>query len=129
MESHITREAALGLLRKYNKDLFHLRHALTVEAVMRWYARELGYADDEDFWGLVGLLHDIDFEMYPEEHCIKAPELLPRGDRAGRRNARLAPGRGAAENPRRYESRRSGHCCGMLQAIVFCDMLSKLAMK
>ncbi len=76
MESQITREAALELLRKYNKDPFHLRHALTVEAVMRWYAKELGYADEEDFWGLVGLLHDIDFEMYPEEHCIKAPELL-----------------------------------------------------
>jgi len=76
MENHISREAAIELLKKYNKDPFHLRHALTVEAVMRWYAKELGYADEEDFWGLVGLLHDIDFEMYPEEHCIKAPELL-----------------------------------------------------
>ena len=76
MENHISREAALELLRKYNMDPFHLRHALTVEAVMRWYAKELGYTDEEDFWGLVGLLHDIDFEMYPEEHCIKAPDLL-----------------------------------------------------
>ena len=76
MENHISREAAIELLKKYNKDPFHLRHALTVEAVMRWYARELGYAEEEEFWGLVGLLHDIDFEMYPEEHCIKAPELL-----------------------------------------------------
>ena len=76
MENQITREAAVELLRKYNKDPFHLRHALTVEAVMRWYARELGFASEEDFWGMVGLLHDIDFEMYPEEHCIKAPELL-----------------------------------------------------
>ena len=76
MENHISREAAIELLKKYNKDPFHLRHALTVEAVMRWYARELGYAEEEAFWGLVGLLHDIDFEMYPEEHCIKAPELL-----------------------------------------------------
>ena len=76
MENHISRSAAIELLRKYNKDPFHLRHALTVEAVMRWYAKELGYADEEDVWGLVGLLHDIDFEMYPEEHCIKAPELL-----------------------------------------------------
>ena len=76
MEEHISREAALELLKKYNKEPFHLHHALTVEAVMRWYAKQLGYADEEDFWGLVGLLHDIDFEMYPEEHCIKAPELL-----------------------------------------------------
>ena len=76
MENHISRRAAIELLKKYNKDPFHLRHALTVEAVMRWYAKELGNADEEDFWGLVGLLHDIDFEMYPEEHCIKAPELL-----------------------------------------------------
>ena len=76
MENHISRGAAIELLKRYNKDPFHLRHALTVEAVMRWYARELGYAEEEEFWGLVGLLHDIDFEMYPEEHCIKAPELL-----------------------------------------------------
>ena len=75
-ENHISRDVAIGLLKKYNKDPFHLRHALTVEAVMRWYARELGFGDEEDFWGLVGLLHDIDFEMYPNEHCIKAPELL-----------------------------------------------------
>ncbi|MBE5807865.1 MAG: hydrolase [Clostridiales bacterium] len=76
MEAGMTREQAVECLRKYNKEHFHLQHALTVEAVMRWYARELGYADDEDFWGLVGLMHDVDFEMYPEEHCIKAPELL-----------------------------------------------------
>ena len=79
MKSMITREAAVELLRKYNKDPFHLQHALTVEGVMRWYARELGYADEEEFWGLVGLLHDIDFEQYPEQHCIKAPELLREG--------------------------------------------------
>ena len=79
MESKITREAAMELLRKYNKDPFHLQHALTVEGVMRWYARELGFADEEEFWGLVGLLHDIDFEQYPEQHCIKAPELLREG--------------------------------------------------
>lgn len=76
MNSQITREEAIDLLREYNQDPFHLQHALTVEAVMRWYARELGYAEDEEFWGLVGLLHDLDFEKYPEEHCIKAPELL-----------------------------------------------------
>lgn len=76
MECRITREAAWELLRKYNKDSFHLQHALTVEGVMRWYAEQLGFADEVDFWGMVGLLHDIDFELYPEEHCIKAPELL-----------------------------------------------------
>ena len=75
----ISREAALELLKKYNKDPFHLQHALTVEAVMKWYAKELGYGEEADFWGSVGLLHDIDFECYPEEHCIKAPELLREG--------------------------------------------------
>ncbi|MGN0413697.1 MAG: hydrolase [Lachnospiraceae bacterium] len=75
----ISREAALELLKKYNKDTFHIQHALTVEAVMKWYAKELGYGEEADFWGTVGLLHDIDFECYPEEHCIKAPELLREG--------------------------------------------------
>ena len=70
------RETAFELLKKYNKDPFHIQHALTVEAVMKWYASELGYGDKDDFWGIVGLLHDIDFELYPEQHCIKAPELL-----------------------------------------------------
>lgn len=73
---HITREEAFTLLKKYNKDPFHIQHALTVEAVMKWYARELGYGEDEEYWGIVGLLHDIDFELYPAEHCLKAPELL-----------------------------------------------------
>ena len=68
------RKDAIDLLKKYNQEEFHIRHAYTVENVMRYFARELGY--DEDFWGLVGLLHDIDFEKYPEEHCQKAPELL-----------------------------------------------------
>ena len=63
----------------YNQDSFHLQHAMTVEGVMRWYACQLGFADEVDFWGIVGLLHDIDFEQYPEEHCIKAPELLREG--------------------------------------------------
>ena len=76
MKTEITREAALELLKKYNKDEFHLRHGLTVEGVMRWYADALGYGEDVDFWGLVGLLHDVDFENWPEEHCTKAPELL-----------------------------------------------------
>ncbi len=76
METKITRETALGLLQKYNQEAFHILHGLTVEGVMRYYARELGYGEDADFWGLCGLLHDVDFEKYPEEHCVKAPELL-----------------------------------------------------
>mgnify|MGYP000930624174 CR=1 FL=1 len=76
---HISRKEAFELLKKYNKDPFHIQHALTVEAVMKWYANELGYGDDAQYWGIVGLLHDIDFELYPEQHCIKAPELLREG--------------------------------------------------
>ena len=76
METKITREQAYALLTKYNQEPFHIQHALTVEGVMRYYARELGYGEEEDFWGLVGLLHDVDFERYPEQHCVKAPELL-----------------------------------------------------
>ena len=76
MKADITRENAVELLKKYNKDSFHLQHAYTVEGVMRWYAKDLGFAEDEDFWGICGLLHDIDFELYPEQHCKKAPELL-----------------------------------------------------
>lgn len=72
----ITRGTAMELLRKYNQEEFHIIHALTVEGVMRYFARELGYGDKEEFWGLCGLLHDVDFELYPEEHCKKAPELL-----------------------------------------------------
>ena len=68
------RNIALELLKKYNKEPFHILHGLTVEGVMRWYAQELGF--DPDFWGLCGLLHDVDFEMYPQEHCVKAPDLL-----------------------------------------------------
>ena len=70
------RAAALALLQKYNQESFHVRHALTVEAVMRWYAETLGYGEDAEFWATVGLLHDVDFEQWPEEHCRKAPELL-----------------------------------------------------
>ena len=79
MKTALTREQALSLLRKYNKEPFHILHGLTVEGVMRWYAKELGYGEEEDFWGIAGLLHDIDFEQYPEEHCQKAPELLREG--------------------------------------------------
>lgn len=76
---HIARNDAFALLKKYNKDPFHIQHALTVEAVMKWYANELGYGKDAEYWGIVGLLHDIDFELYPAEHCLKAPELLKDG--------------------------------------------------
>ena len=76
---HISREDAAALLKKYNKDPFHIQHAFTMEAVMQWYAKELGYGNDAEYWGIVGLLHDIDFELYPEEHCLKAPELLKEG--------------------------------------------------
>lgn len=76
MKSNLTREEALTLLKQYNKEPFHIIHGLTVEAVMRWFAKDLGYGDDEEYWGITGLLHDIDFEQWPEEHCKKAPELL-----------------------------------------------------
>lgn len=79
MTTSLTRDASLALLQKYNKEPFHILHALTVEGVMRWYAKELGYEEEADFWGITGLLHDIDFEQYPEEHCQKAPELLREG--------------------------------------------------
>ena len=79
MNAGITREQAFDLLKKYNQEEFHIRHALTVEGVMRWYAKKLGYGEEEEFWGIVGLLHDIDFEQYPEQHCIKALELLKDG--------------------------------------------------
>lgn len=72
----VSRENALELLKKYNKEAFHIHHGLTVEAVMRYMAEKLGYGEGADFWATVGLLHDIDFEMWPEEHCAKAPELL-----------------------------------------------------
>lgn len=74
--THITRDEALALLKKYNKEAFHIQHALTVEAVMKWFAHQLGYGDEAEHWGMVGLLHDIDFELYPEQHCLKAPDLL-----------------------------------------------------
>ena len=72
----MTREQAWDLLTQYNQEEFHLRHAVTVEHVMRWFARELGYGDREEFWGIVGLLHDLDFERWPEEHCKKSQELM-----------------------------------------------------
>ena len=76
MNLTITRPQALALFKKYNKEPFHILHALTVEGVMRYYAEELGFGQDADFWALCGLLHDVDFENYPDQHCKKAPELL-----------------------------------------------------
>ena len=76
MQTKITRTQALELLKKYNQEPFHLLHAYTVEAVMRWYAEHLGYSAEADFWAICGLLHDVDFEQFPESHCQKAPELL-----------------------------------------------------
>ena len=76
METAINREQAMTLLKKYNKESFHILHGLTVEGVMRFFAQDQGYGDEADFWALCGLLHDVDFEEYPDEHCVKAPELL-----------------------------------------------------
>ena len=76
METQMNREDALNLLKEYNQEAFHIQHGLTMEGTMRYFAEKLGYGDEADFWGLVGLLHDIDFEKYPEEHCLKAPEIL-----------------------------------------------------
>lgn len=72
----LTRPQALELLKEYNQEPFHIQHGLTVEGVMAWYAQQLGYEEEKEFWALVGLLHDVDYERYPEEHCIKAPEIL-----------------------------------------------------
>lgn len=72
----LTREQALELLKKYNKEPFHLKHGLTVEGCMRYFAEELGYGEEKDFWGMVGLLHDLDFEMYPDQHCVKVQEIM-----------------------------------------------------
>ena len=76
LSAGVNREKALETLKRYNTEPFHLRHALTVEAVMGWMAQELGHGEDREFWSLVGLMHDVDFEKWPEEHCVKAPELL-----------------------------------------------------
>ena len=72
----ITRQQAWDLLTKYNEEPFHLRHAITVEHVMGWFSQELGYGQEKEFWSLVGLLHDLDFERWPEEHCVKSQELM-----------------------------------------------------
>lgn len=76
MKCDITRGQAIDLLKQYNKEAFHIQHALTVEGVMKWFAADQGFGDEAEGWAMVGLLHDIDFEVYPEQHCVKAPELL-----------------------------------------------------
>ena len=73
---NLNREEALELLKEYNKDKFHIKHALTVEGVMKYFAEKLGYGEEKKFWGIVGLLHDLDFEMYPDEHCLKVQEIM-----------------------------------------------------
>ena len=80
MPHQLTRDEAWKLLNEYNTEKFHIRHAVTVEGVMKWFANELGYGDESDFWGIVGLLHDLDFEKYPDEHCIKEQEILKDND-------------------------------------------------
>lgn len=80
MSKELSREKAFELLKEYNQEPFHIQHALTVEAVMKYFARELGFEDEEEFWGIVGLLHDLDFEKYPEEHCIKEQEIMRERD-------------------------------------------------
>lgn len=76
MSKEISREEAWSLLTEYNQEPFHLKHALTVEGVMRYFAQQLGYTEEADFWGIVGLLHDLDFEQFPEQHCIKEQEIM-----------------------------------------------------
>ena len=80
MSKQLNREEAWALLTEYNQDPFHLHHARTVEGAMRYFAQELGYGDEVDFWGIVGLLHDLDFERYPDQHCIKSQEIMRERD-------------------------------------------------
>ena len=76
MKTKFTKKTAYELLKKYNKEHFHLQHGRTVALVMRYFAEKEGFGDEADFWEIVGLLHDIDFEQYPQQHCIKGKELL-----------------------------------------------------
>ena len=80
MTTKLTRSQSLELLKEYNKEPFHILHGLTVESVVKWFANDLGYSEEADFWGLAGLLHDLDYEMYPVEHCIKCIEILEKVD-------------------------------------------------
>ena len=79
MDAGINRDQSWELLKQYNKDPFHIQHALTVEGVMKWFASDQGFGEESEFWAIVGLLHDIDFEQFPDQHCVKAPELLRAG--------------------------------------------------
>jgi len=79
MNAGLNRQQAWELLKQYNKDAFHLQHALTVEGVMKWFAEDQGFGSEKEFWAIAGLLHDIDFEQFPDQHCVKAPELLRAG--------------------------------------------------
>jgi predicted hydrolase (HD superfamily) len=76
LTSAIERGEALKLLMAYNKESFHILHGLTVSGVMAWYAKELGFGEEVDFWSITGLLHDIDYGMFPDQHCVKAVDLL-----------------------------------------------------
>lgn len=76
MGKELSREQAWALLTEYNQDHFHLKHAVTMEGIMRWYANELGFGDEADFWAIAGLIHDLDFEQFPEQHCIKEAEIM-----------------------------------------------------
>ena len=76
IQAGLSKEAAWNLFRSINKDPFHVQHALTLEGVMKWYAGELGFGGEADFWSIAGLIHDIDFEQYPAEHCVKARDIL-----------------------------------------------------
>lgn len=73
---NITREEAYMLLKEYNKEEFHIKHALILEGVMKYFSKELGHEKESEYWGIVGLLHDLDFEKYPSEHCIKSQEIM-----------------------------------------------------
>ena len=115
----MTREAAWELLNRYNKDPFHLKHGETVEGVMRYFAKELGYGEEADFWATVGLLHDLDFEMWPDAHCLKCQELMREVGIEERMIRAVA-------------SHGYGHCCDIkpeheMEKILFaCDELTGL---
>ena len=76
----ISYDEALALLKEYNEGEFHLKHAYIVSDVMGWFAEQLGYGEEKEFWSIVGLLHDLDFEQYPDEHCVKVREIMESRD-------------------------------------------------
>lgn len=75
-----TPEEAWTLLCEYNQGEFHQKHGRIVGDVLRWYAEQLGYGSEADFWETVGILHDLDFELWPDQHCIKEQEILRQRD-------------------------------------------------